>query len=94
MLRKFLLAAMFVLFTGSSVFASNWTDTLSGSITSTVTLAEVLRKPIELGDITLSKMYYSILTQTQDLEVVEIDTQIAVTASKISAKYKFKFQFL
>lgn len=38
MLRKFLLAAMFVLFTGSSVFASNWTDTLSGSITSTVTL--------------------------------------------------------
>ena len=38
MLRKFLLAAMFVLFTGSSVFASNWTDTLSGSITSNVTL--------------------------------------------------------
>lgn len=38
MLRKFLLAAMFVLFTGSAVFASNWTDTLSGSITSNVTL--------------------------------------------------------
>ncbi|HWA06860.1 MAG TPA: T9SS type A sorting domain-containing protein [Ignavibacteria bacterium] len=43
MLKQFLLAVVSVIVLGSSVFSNTWTDTLSGSITSNVTLQNTKR---------------------------------------------------
>lgn len=66
------------------------TDKKIKAITSVITLAEVLRKPFENNNLLLAQMYHSVFTQTQNLETIELGTELSISAAKIAADYKFK----
>lgn len=66
------------------------TDKKLKAVTSVITLAEVLRKPFENNDLLLAQMYHSVFTQTQNLETIELDTELSINTAKIAADYKFK----
>jgi len=66
------------------------TDKQINAVTSVITVAEVLRKPFENNDLLLAQMYHSVFTQTKNLETVDLNVELSVNASKISADYNFK----
>lgn len=57
------------------------------AVTSTVTLIEVLSRPIEVGDLDLSRRYVEVLTSSQGFTVRPVDVTMAVRAAELRAKY-------
>lgn len=59
-------------------------------ITSTITLLEVLVKPLQEGQTKIAKKYKEILTQATGIELLETTSAIAEQAAQLRAKYKLK----
>ena len=59
-------------------------------VTSVITLAEVLVMPFKVGNTGLAKQYENILTQASNVDVFEINVQIAKETAYLRAKYKIK----
>ena len=59
-------------------------------ITSTVTLTEVLTKPLRAGDSTLVKMYREMLQTTRNVILEPISVIIAERAADLRARYSLK----
>ena len=58
--------------------------------TSTITLLEVLVKPLKDGERKIVDKYTSILTNAEGIEIFDITIQIAVKAGEIRANYNVK----
>lgn len=56
-------------------------------VTSTITLLEVLVKPIREGRSAIADQYREILTNADAIEIIDITTSIAQQAAKLRAKY-------
>jgi predicted nucleic acid-binding protein len=56
-------------------------------ITSSITLLEVLVKPLKEGNQKLADQYKNILTAASGIEIIEITTDIAVKAAELRAKH-------
>ncbi|HTJ13602.1 MAG TPA: type II toxin-antitoxin system VapC family toxin [Dinghuibacter sp.] len=69
-----------------SLFASNDHGDFT-FITSSITLLEVLVKPIREGYAHLVGQYREILLNAPGIEIYEIDTNIAIRAAELRAKY-------
>lgn len=59
-------------------------------ITSSVTLLEVLVKPLREGHTFVAKHYRDILTTSPGIELIDVTTAIAEKAAQIRAKYNVK----
>ena len=59
-------------------------------IASSITLLEVLVKPLKEGRNELAKKYINILTGAKGIEVFEITNDIAIKAAELRAKYNLK----
>src|SRR5580698_794300 len=59
-------------------------------ITSSITLLEVLVKPLKLGENQLADSYKNILMNSSGIELVEISNSIAVKAAGLRSKYSLK----
>lgn len=57
------------------------------AITSTITLLEVLVRPLKNGDETLAEKYRNILLSSQGLTTFEILHEVSEMASRLRAKY-------
>ncbi len=60
------------------------------SMTSAITLVEVLARPIQLGEDELVERYKALLTEGEYFELVEIDNEIAGEAARLRAKYQLR----
>jgi predicted nucleic acid-binding protein len=60
------------------------------AITSTLTLTEVLIGPLKRGERDLARKYQQALMVFPNLEIVSIETQAAVRAAELRAKYGVK----
>jgi predicted nucleic acid-binding protein len=60
------------------------------TVTSTVTLVEVLTLPFRLGDVALAQRYRELLLGSTGLTVVAISHQIAEDAARLRADYGFR----
>jgi predicted nucleic acid-binding protein len=58
--------------------------------TSTVTLTEVLTKPLKAGDSRLIKAYREMLRNTQNITLVPVDDAVAERAAELRARYNLK----
>ena len=59
-------------------------------ITSVITLLEVLVVPLREGNTKLAKQYESILTFAENINIYEINIQIAKESARLRAQYKIK----
>jgi predicted nucleic acid-binding protein len=59
-------------------------------ITSSITLLEVLVKPLKDGQIKLAEKYINILTNAQGIEVLEVTNALAIKAAELRAKYNLR----
>ena len=59
-------------------------------ITSTITLIEVLVKPLRENQMGLAQQYRTVLTTAVGIEVLDITTSIAEGAAQLRAKYNFR----
>jgi predicted nucleic acid-binding protein len=59
-------------------------------ITSSITLLEVLVKPLREGNTKLADQYKSILTNATGIEIFEITAEISVKAADLRAKYRLQ----
>ena len=59
-------------------------------ITSTVTLLEVLVKPLREGQTAVAQQYRDILTNAQGIEIVDITSAIAEQAALLRARYNLR----
>jgi predicted nucleic acid-binding protein len=59
-------------------------------LTSTITLIEVLVKPLKDGETKIVEQYKTILTNAEGIDIFDITTPIAVKAAEIRAKYNVK----
>ncbi len=59
-------------------------------ITSTITLLEVLVKPIKSNEYEIVELYKNILTKSPGIEIIKINNSIAIRAAEIRAKYNLK----
>jgi len=59
-------------------------------VTSSITLLEVLVKPLKDGQSQLVSQYKSILLSASGIEIYEIDSIIAVKAAELRAKYNLR----
>ena len=59
-------------------------------VTSVITLAEVLVMPLRVGNTGLAKQYETILTQASNVDIFEINVQIAKETAQLRAKYSIK----
>lgn len=59
-------------------------------MTSTVTLLEVLVKPLREGQITIAEQYRDILTSAKGIEITEVTAAIAEQAALLRAKYNLR----
>ena len=59
-------------------------------VTSTVTLLEVLVKPLREGQISLAQQYRDILTNAKGIEIIDISVVIAEQAALLRAKYSLR----
>lgn len=57
------------------------------AFSSTITLAEVLPKPVELGDTALVDQFISLLRHGKNLRLLDITADIAESAGKLRGKY-------
>lgn len=58
--------------------------------TSTITLTEVLTKPLKAGDKALVNAYHEMLENTQNIIIVPVDNTIANKAAELRAQYNLK----
>lgn len=56
------------------------------AVTSEITLSEVLVKPLEFGDATLSEAYQAMLGSTSSFEVVACDRSLLIAAAQLRAQ--------
>ena len=56
-------------------------------LTSTITLLEILVKPLRAGDLKVVENYKTILTNSTGITIFEINNSIAFKAAEIRAKY-------
>jgi predicted nucleic acid-binding protein len=56
-------------------------------ITSSITLLEVLVKPLREGQTAIAKQYRDILTNAPGMEIIEVTSAIAEHAARLRAKY-------
>lgn len=59
-------------------------------ITSSITLLEVLVKPLREGKVEIARQYKDILTQAPEIEVLDITSSICEIAAEIRAKYNLR----
>jgi len=59
-------------------------------ITSVITLSEVLVMPLRAGNSLLADKYNDILTMSENVDILDINIEIAKEAAKIRANYSFK----
>jgi len=59
-------------------------------ISSSITLLEVLVKPIKSNEIDIVESYKNILTKSAGIEIIKINIPIAIKAAEIRAKYNLK----
>jgi predicted nucleic acid-binding protein len=59
-------------------------------VTSVITLSEVLVAPFRAKKFQLAKQYEEILTMSKNIEILEINVEIAKEAAKIRANYPIK----
>jgi len=59
-------------------------------ITSVITLSEVLVMPLREGNTKLAKQYENILTSAENIDIYEINIQIAKESAQLRAKYTIK----
>ncbi len=59
-------------------------------ITSTITLLEVLVKPLREGQTAIAKQYRNILTTASGIEIFDVTSTIAENAANLRAKYNLK----
>jgi predicted nucleic acid-binding protein len=65
-------------------------DGLFAGVTSTVTLTEVLMKPIRASDKALEKAYRELLLNTRNMEIEPISVAIAEKAAELRASYNLR----
>lgn len=76
-----------------SVLATLFKENDIGSfsfITSTITLLEVLVLPIRLGRGDIATQYQKLLTESSNIEIIELTTTIAARAAQLRATYNLK----
>lgn len=59
-------------------------------VTSTVTLLEVLVKPLRDGQTAIAKQYRDILTSAKSIEIIDVTTAISEQAAFLRAKYNLR----
>lgn len=59
-------------------------------VTSTVTLLEVLVKPLREAQISLAQQYRDILTNAKGIEIIDVSVVIAEQAALLRAKYSLR----
>src|SRR5258708_140230 len=59
-------------------------------ITSSITLLEVLVKPLKEGQIKLAEKYINILTNAGGIEIFDVSNAVAIKATELRAKYNLK----
>jgi predicted nucleic acid-binding protein len=59
-------------------------------ITSSITLLEVLVKPIREGQLKLANQYKRILTTAPGIEIFDITNELAIKAAELRAKYNLR----
>ncbi len=59
-------------------------------ITSSITLLEVLVKPLREGQIKLVEKYVNILTNVRGIEIFDITNTISIKAAELRAKYNLR----
>lgn len=59
-------------------------------ITSSMTLLEVLVKPLREGELMLADRYKNILTTAAGIEIIEINNVLSVKAAELRAKYNLR----
>ncbi len=59
-------------------------------VTSTITLLEVLVKPLKENKPAIAEQYKTILTSSKNIEIIDIDVMIASRAAGLRAKYNLK----
>jgi len=60
------------------------------AVTSTVTLLEVLVKPIKAGDVELIQKYERLLTHSKHLTIHALTPEVATKAANLRAKYNLR----
>jgi predicted nucleic acid-binding protein len=65
-------------------------DGVFEGVTSTITLTEVLMKPIQAGDIVLQRAYRELLLNTRNIEVEPISILIAEKAAELRAVHNLR----
>ena len=58
--------------------------------TSIITLAEILVQPLRVGNTDLAEQYHDILVTRDDYVLVEVSTDIAISAAAIRARYSLR----
>ena len=71
------------------LFAANAANGV-GFMSSTITLLEVLVKPLRNGGASLAKQYSDILTKSPTLQLISISPAISEEAASIRAQYNFR----
>jgi predicted nucleic acid-binding protein len=59
-------------------------------VTSTLTLLELLTKPIQQGDLALQREYSDLLVEAEGLELVDVTPVIAKEAARLRAQHRLK----
>jgi len=59
-------------------------------ITSSITLLEVLVKPLREGNVKLADQYKNILTTASGIEIFEITNDLSIKAAELRAKYNLR----
>ena len=59
-------------------------------ITSSITLLEVLVKPLKDGNTKLAEQYKNILTNAPGIELLEVTHEVAIKAAELRAKYNLR----
>lgn len=73
----------------SSLFEANDKGNFS-FVTSSVTLLEVVVKPLREGQIAIAKQYRDILTTAPGIEVFDVTSAVAEQAAQLRAKYNLR----
>jgi predicted nucleic acid-binding protein len=71
------------------LFTANAANEL-GFITSTITLLEVLVKPLGDGDLLIAQQYRDILTNSPTLQLISIGPAISEEAARLRAQYNLR----
>ena len=59
-------------------------------VTSIITVAEVLTKPLEKKDLEVASLYETVFLQLPNFQILNLDYRLAKMASELRAKYKIR----